>query len=761
MTCATNYISSMSDGYSQQAPQQRTPGVPSLTKSEHDAMGNVSAESIATEIRDFHWRGLRARKHRDLTAQKYLLHVDGEGGSQWYDLYYGQRLKIPTSLSGVSRVQNNQLRPIVDNYVAHLTTQPYRLVVEASMSREAREAALVDQALINHQVYVQNWNALIAEAKYMACCYGFCPIHAAWRDDMTSDPYEAVVAQDQFGNPMIGPRPGMLDNWVGNPFDTIFDSGARRTSIHRQTFGRVLPADLVRQAFGRTDLEGNERLPSASTYQRIVQQWSQAANMVHGSSMLSMGWGHDELIACIYDEILPGMLPEWPNGRLSIIALQGMSGTSREEARGGIGTPVLLWQGELPGRTFSSVNIYSHQRADDPTGKPFVADIDDDQIQLNQLESMVNEYLRRASKPPLASTGGVNVQSINYYGDTLLELEPLGPGSVEMRYLEYPARHVSILESKINRVLEGMYRKGGWQAASRGEMKGSGKAIIALQQADDSIFGPIAQRTKEEVESFARLNWRLAKQYMDVPMMIGLVGDEVAHLAEPYVDRTMMSERAPMFRLVSGFGTSTEAKAQQLMNLFGLVDQRGEQVIGTRELRRHWPDSSLFRSIDDPAEVRERRPRIINATIRKTAKQFRQMYPQLPFSMSDPAVQQVAMMLTMQVDQLHPALMDDDLQEHITVLSVITQDETEDPLARRIAINRQQQFWMWLAGQQEEKSAQEAKAAQAGGGKAPAVQPSASSTASAFAPKQEGGTPTAASMMQADKQFAKQVRSAP
>ena len=744
------------------------PGLPSLANSQADAAGQVSAVSLATELRDFHWKGLRARKPRDLTAQKYLLHVDGEGGAQWYDLFYGQRLKIPTPLSGASRVQNNQLRPIVDNYVAHLTTQPYRLVVEASMSRKSRESALIDQALINHQVYTQSWNAMMAEAKYMAACYGFCPIHAAWRDDMTSDPYEAVHARDEFGNPMIGPRPGMLDNWVGNPFDMIFDSGARRTSIHRQTYGRVLPAELVRQAFQRPDLEGSTHQPSASTWQRIAQQWTQASGMVHGSSIMSTGQGHDELIACIYDEVLPGMLAEWPNGRLQIIALQGMAGTSREEASGGgIGTPELLWQGELPGRSFSTVNVYSHHRFDDPTGKPFVADIDDDQIQLNQLESMVNEYLRRASKPPLASTGGVNVQTISYYGDTLLELEPLGPGSVEMRYLEYPARHVSILESKINRVLDGMYRKGGWQAASRGEMKGSGKAIIALQSADDSIFGPLSQRTKEEVEAFARLNWKLAKQYMDVPTMIALIGEEVAHLAEPYVDRTMMSDQPPVFRLVSGFGTSTEAKAQQLMNLFGLIDQKGEQVIGTKELRRHWPDSSLFRQIDDPTEVRERRPRVINGTIRKLAQQFRQSNPQAQISMGDPMSQHLGMQLAGMVNQIHPALMDDDIEEHITVLSVITQDETEDPLARRIAIARQQQFWDWLAGKQQATADAAAQAAQAGvkpgSGKSgsPPVRAAESATAAAFAPPGPGGTPTAQSMVQADKQFAAQVRRTP
>ena len=752
----------MPEGYSGGQSALRIVGAPSPAKSQADANGQVSEASLAKEVRDFHSGGLRSRRHRDLTAQKYLLHVDGEGGSQWLDLYHGQRLRIPTSLSGISRIQNNQLRPIVDNFVAHLTTQPYRFVVEGNMSREEREAALVDQALINHQVYVQSWNALFAEAKYMAACCGFCPVHAAWRDDMTSDPYESMLARDSYGNPMIGPRPGSVDNWVGNPFDTVFDSGSRRTSYHRQTFGRVLPGGLVRAAFGRDDVEGNKRQPSASTFQRIAQNWGVAAGNIHGSATLLSGYDHDELIALIYDEVLPGILPEWPQGRLQVVALKGQSDTSKEGGRGGTGEPILLWQGPLPGGVFSSINTYSSQRADDPHGKPFVADLDDDQIQLNQLESMVNEYLRRASKPPLASTGGVTVQSLNYYGDTVLEMEPLGPGAVEMRYLEYPARHVGILESKIARVLDGMYRKGGWQASSRGESGGqSGKAIIALQQADDSIFGPITQRTKEELEAFARLNWTLCKEYMDVPTVISVVGDEAGHLAEPYVDRTMMSQRPPTFRLVSGFGTSTEAKAQQLMNMFGLTDARGEEVLTTRELKKLWPDSSLFKSIDDPAEIRERRPHIINATIRKLAKQLRQAQPQMGMSMADPMVQMAGQMLAQYVDQVHPVLMDDDLEQHITALSIITQDETEDPLARRTAVFRQTQFWMWLAEQQAAAAAQAAEAAQAGSGKAAQPKGAAQSTSASATPGAEGGTPTAQSMVRADKQFAKQVRQTP
>jgi hypothetical protein len=731
------------------------PGMPSLAQNEADAIGQVSADGLAVEVRDFHQRGLRSRKHRDLTAEKYLLHVDGEGGSQWYDLYYGQRLKIPTSLTGAPRIQNNQLRPIIDNFVSHLTTQPYRFVVESRQDRKSRESAMIDQALINYQARTQKWNSLWTEAKYMAACAGFCPVHAAWRDDQSSDPYEAVLAVGPQGNPMNGPQPGAIDSWVGNPFDHVLDTGARRGGIHRQTYGRVLPAEMVRQAFGRSDLEGNDRVPSASTFQRVGQKWTQASGMVHGTSLLTLGWGHDELIGLIYDEILPGVDMRYPAGRLSIIALQGLAGTSREEARGGVGTPLLLWEGPLPAGVFSSVMVYSHQRADDPLGKPFVADIDDDQIQLNQLESMVNEYLRRASKPPLASTGRVNVETINYKGDTVLEVEPLAGGSVELNYLEYPGKHISLLQNKIARVLDGMYRKGGWQASSRGEAGAgeSGKAIIALQQADDSIFGPMVLQTRNELQSYAALNWSLFKAFGDVPTVLEVVGDEISHIVEPYIDRTMLSETSPHFTLVSGFGTSTEAKAQQLLNLFGMVDTNGEQVLNTRDLKRLWPDPSLFRESNDPQEVRERRPRVINASIRKAAATLRQMNVDLPYDMGDPMLQQFAQMLAFEVDRMHPVLMDDDLEGHITILSAITQDETEDPLVRQIAIMRQQQFWMWLAqkqqaagpmGEQPEQQGQQPQQPEQS-----AFQPS---TQQSFTPPQQGGV-NAGSMQQADNAF--------
>ena len=99
-------------------------------------------------------------------------------------------------------------------------------------------------------------------------------------------------------------------------------------------------------------------------------------------------------------------------------------------------------------------------------------------------------------------------------------------------------------------------------------------------------------------------------------------------------------------------------------------------------------------------------------------------------------------------------------------MSIITQDETEDPLARQIAVFRQQQFWQWLA--EKQAAAAEAAAeqqARAGAIKeedkerpAPKKSQAAGSTEQAFNPAKEGGTPTAQSMANADRAFANRVR---
>ena len=217
--------------------------------------------------------------------------------------------------------------------------------------------------------------------------------------------------------------------------------------------------------------------------------------------------------------------------------------------------------------------------------------------------------------------------------------------------------------------------------------------------------------------------------------------------------------------MVSGFGTSTEAKAQQLLNLIGVTDAAGEPVLTARQFKKQYPDNSLYAETDDARDVRERRPRQVNEMIRQAARaktqELQAQFPQWQPSMADPFTQQLGLIVEMEVAQQEDVFMDDDLELNVETLSIITQDPTEDPVARRAAQQRQMRYYMWMAGQQqsvqlagqmpgEEPQGQE----QPQGAQGKERRPSASE---AFHPAPEGGTSTAQSMVEADKRFSREV----
>lgn len=679
-------------------------GVPSQ-QDNHADMGAINPQKLAQEIADFHKNGLERKQFHDLTAEKYLIHIDGEGDNQWADIYNGERIQIPHNLSGIPRAQNNLLRPIVDNMVAYHSTLPFRFVVDARPDREARESAAIDQAFANYMASLTNLNSLFAEALYMAAAYGHCPVHAFWRDDPRFDAYQPVHALG-----MQGPQRGTIDCFVGDPFDTVYATGSKRGQVERLSYGRVVGAHGVRQAFPHIpNLEGSTKLNSASRFQRTVRKWLQAGSSVHGTAAQMDGQDGEELIALIYREIAPGVDINHPLGRLSIIALNGSASTDSADASGGgghsYGNAVLLHDGPLPGGVFSCVQVYATNRFDDVMGKPFVADLDEDQVQLNQLETLVNEFVRRSVRAPLITSGVIADDSAAYLDDGEIEIDP---GSQFIpSYLELPYRHIPLLENKIRRLEEGLFRKGGWQAASRGESRSGDAAakVVALARADDTIHGPTNQAFKRAAEQFMGVCWRLMKEYGDVPWMIDVAGDEIAHLLKPYIDRGQLSEQPPMYRLTSGFGATQETKAQQLMQLWNMYDPlTGERAISTKQFKKQFPDRSLWPDELDPEEMRERRAKVINQGIREAAAELRKTYqldPAQVNSMSDPMVLQAATMVWQFIDKEYPVMMDDDIEANLEALSTITQDESEDSVVRRVAMLRQDQFFRWLSGKQE------------------------------------------------------------
>lgn len=652
----------------------------------------MSADSLARKIVEFHRDGLSARRFMDLTAEKYAIHLDGEGDGQWADLYDGQRIAIPPVFPGQIRRSENLLRPITDNAVAYHTTMPFRFVVEAKPDREARQRAMVDQALINHLSGQQRWNRSFAEAMYIAMVFGSCPVHAFWRDDITSDPYEPVYTggDEQAIGKQQSIRRGIIDTFVGDPWDTVYNPGAKRNSRHRYTWGRTVPLSVVSQAFPGVELKGSSKLPSASRWQRTMRQWALSGLARHGSAAMGgKGREGEEMIALLCMETAPGIDPEYPGGRITLVAVQGAATVDRAEQTGS-GQAVVLHDGPLPAGRFSSVLVYSANRFDDIHGKPFVGDLDDLQMQLNQGLSARSEYLRRTIRPPLVSQGIVQ-DTATWEDDAQMEVDP--GAAFQPFYLQLKV-DIAALNQDISENRQAMYTLGGYQAASRGEAQSGDAAakVIALAKADDTIHGPTNQRFRETVEEYAGLAHALFRQYGDIPWLVEATGAEYAHLVDPWIDRGMVSQDDPSIKLTSGFGATIEAKANQLLQMVAAKGADGEPLLPTRQFRSVWPDSSTYPETEDITETRERRAKVINGRIRAHASDLeKQLGPQA-------AAPQMLLMMHTALMQEFPPQPDDDPMAHYNTLSSITQDEDESQTARQLARFRQAIYAQWLQG---------------------------------------------------------------
>jgi hypothetical protein len=646
-----------------------------------------------------HKAGLTARRERDLISEMLLLHIDGAGDAQWAAIFEGQRIAIPRLISDFRKTENC-LRLIVDNAVAHHTTMPLRYFADSTPDRKSRDRALVDMLWMNYLADAQDLNGVFADALYMAMPAGFCPVHRYWRDDASGD-YEDVP------DGTATPHPGSIDCWVGNPFDTVFDVGAKRGSAYACSYGRVLPAAMVRKHFANVPeaagLEGSTRMPSASVFQRIARQWKMDGLGVHGSPVLNQRAGQDgseELLLLLCRETLPGVLTDYPNGRLQIVGVPGTVDLLRGQT--GSGHVVPLADQALPAKDFSFSLFYSHHRADDILGKPWVEDCDQQQVDLNIALSKKWEFLNRAMESPIVAPGGAIHEDMGDLGGyNIMEIEP-SLASWRPRAIEWPAYILQGLEREADEKRRAIFTGGGYQASSRGEAPGSRmayRAIVALQQADNTVHGPVNQRFRRSACDFAVGCWRQMKTYGNVPWLIRIVGDEYGHLVDPYIDNTKLSDQPPSFKLVNAFGPSPELRAQEVLELCQTMGADKQPFLSTEEARRAYPNPMIFGDESYPKAVQKRRAKAITNAILHLTAQFREQNNFHETSIAHPWVQRAALLVFGQVETQYPRLRDDDLKAHLDALSELTQDETADAIARLAAQKRQDLMYQWQAMQ--------------------------------------------------------------
>ncbi|MGE0451084.1 MAG: hypothetical protein AB7Q29_16040 [Vicinamibacterales bacterium] len=677
---------------------------PQPYKNEADRTGPVSRESIAREVYEAHKNGLQSRRERDLLSEMYALHIDGAADFQWAVISRGGKVEIPREVAEF-RKSENLLGLVVANAIAYHTTMPLRYLAEAGHDRESRDRATIDTLWSNHLAQVQDFNGLFAEALSLAMPMGFCPVHAYWREDVPIDWYEPTAygdGQEQPNHLLKNPLPaGMIDCFVGNPWGTVFDASARRGSCRWSSYERWVPLASVKEQFshvpGVADLQGTTKMPSSAEIQQIAREWLMGDIGHHGSWVISDRHDkNEEMVLLICREEAPRGRTD-PFGRLRIIAVPGTA--DPRKGKGKAESCVLLADQVLPGRDFSWTNFYSGTRGSDIHGKPWVEDLDQMQVDLNLALSKRWEVVHRQVEAPIVAPGGAISEDMADVGAyQVLEIDP-GLGNWRPRVMEWPQGILPSLDKIITELRQGIYTIGGYQAASRGEAPGSRtayRAIVALQQADRSIHGPVNMRFQRGACDFMRRCWSQMKMYGHTPWLLSVVGADYDHLVEWYVDRSQLSHQPPQFKLTNSFGSTPDARAQELLQLMAIRGADGQPFITTEEVRRLWP-SPLGFSPDDPTPVKRRRARTIAKKIHHLASQYRQQKGIEEQDRAHPNVQQAGLEVFYQAETLFPRDRADMLEAHIASLEEITQDETADPIARIAARYRLEMYYQWQA----------------------------------------------------------------
>ncbi|MCR4341842.1 MAG: hypothetical protein NUW01_18355, partial [Gemmatimonadaceae bacterium] len=354
--------------------------------------------------------------------------------------------------------------------------------------------------------------------------------------------------------------------------------------------------------------------------------------------------------------------------------------------------------------------------------KPWAEDIDQIQVDLNIALSKRWEITNKMAEAPIVTPGGaISEDMADLGGYNLLEVEP-SLGAWRPRVMEWPQSIIQALDKEVAEKRSAMYTIGGYQAASRGESAGSRqpyRAIVALQQADNSIHGPVNMRFRRSACEFMGRMHSQMRAYGDVPWLMQVTGDENAHLVSGYIDKMKLSARSPQFKLVNSFGSTPETHAQEILELVALRGADGQPFLRTDEARRQYPNPLIFDDAGNPNAVRRRRAKHVQAELYNLVQEFREQTGFVEMDPMHPWVPMAAQQIFQIAEARYPRLRDDDLEAHISTLSEITQDEQADPIVRSAAAQRQNLYYEWQA-QMAAQSAMAMAEQQAKTGGAPA-----------------------------------------
>jgi len=196
--------------------------------------------------------------------------------------------------------------------------------------------------------------------------------------------------------------------------------------------------------------------------------------------------------------------------------------------------------------------------------------------------------------PIIVAAGSLDDDMMDIGGYNIIELEPT-QGGFQPKVMEWPPYVSQLLDKEVEDKRRAIYTAGGFQAVSRGEAPGTRtayRAIVALQQADNTIHGPVNLRFKRSACAFMRKCWKQFKAYGAVPWLVTITGDEYAYLAEEmgYTVTARRITRDDLYIADEAFFTGTAAEVTPIREVDSRVIGSGKTGPITAKLQKAFFD---------------------------------------------------------------------------------------------------------------------------------------------------------------------------
>lgn len=452
-------------------------------------------DTLAEEIQDKHRKSFELKQS---LVDEWWTSVNFVNGNQYVAFRAGQAVS-PKAPRHRVRLTNNMCGPIVTTLVAKLTrNRPGVVGIPRSADDKAVKAAPAVENIYNYFHKKCELQQRLRQAVWWSLTTGTGFLKWSWNP--------------MGGQPLVEPMTNALLGWSGiplvevvEPFDVYPDWDATDLlDCKWLILAHSVPVDVFKEQFGKKAKKALDNVDKGHNSWESTDYLEQIKREVTGYSATG-NYGEADLVNILEYEEAPSL--KYPSGRRVLVS-----------------NSIILHAEELVGGKFSLAMVRSRESGGRFWGRGVVADVIDQQRELNRTKSQAVELRNLHTNPQWVAAAGTIVGSIKNAPDAVVNFNPnLGPPPRRMDPVPIPPSLFTMAQD----LKQEMMDISGAQEISfgGGQSDLSGRAIGYLSDLEEGKLGPAVEEIERTVESMANGIIELWRRHTIAPLTISILGE--------------------------------------------------------------------------------------------------------------------------------------------------------------------------------------------------------------------------------------------